>query len=213
MLAERLRTARGRAGLTQKELAIAVGKDRSLLSHVEGGRKGLAYEALAVLAQALNVSVDYLLGLTDDPDPTNDQLARAVADTGVVPIHSEPAVHGVSDGAVITLEGTAMPFRRFRLEQEGIDPEQAAVFRVKGDSMSPTLPDRSVILVDYLRAQLSENCLYVVQIDGSLWPKRAVRNEGEWWLNCDNPNWAPIRRDDRMHVWGQIRWVGHGFSD
>ncbi len=213
MLAERVSAARRRAGLTQKALADVLKRDRSLMSHVEAGRRGLAYDALPVLAKVLNTSVDYLVGLTDDPSPVRQPGGPSDAGTEVVPINSEEAMGGFPGAAVTTLEGTGMPFRRFRLEQEGIDPENASVFRVQGDSMHPTLPDRSVILVDYLRTELRDNCLYVIRSGDYLVAKRVHRREDGWWLHCDNPDWSPVPWEEQMRVRGQIRWVGHGFPE
>ena len=68
MLGERLARARKRAGMTQVELAVALNKDRSLISKVETGVTwaGMAETMLAV-ANELNVSLDYLFGRIDDP--------------------------------------------------------------------------------------------------------------------------------------------------
>ena len=71
MLGERLAASRKRAGLAQVELAVEMGDryDQTMISHVESGRSGLVSEGLAKAALALQVSTDYLLGLTDDPTP------------------------------------------------------------------------------------------------------------------------------------------------
>ena len=63
----RLMTARRRAGLTQAEMAQALGRDRSLISHLERGHTGKMADILRNVAQHLGVSADYLLGLTDSP--------------------------------------------------------------------------------------------------------------------------------------------------
>ena len=69
MLGERLRKARERAGRLQIDVAVASNKHRTLINKVEQGNSGLSVEALAKIAVELGVSTDYLLGLTDDPDP------------------------------------------------------------------------------------------------------------------------------------------------
>ena len=74
MLGDRLAEARRRAGLSQVDLALALGDryDQPMISHVEAGRKTLRFDGLANAAKALKVSSDYLLGLTDDPTPASD---------------------------------------------------------------------------------------------------------------------------------------------
>jgi len=65
----RVRTARERAGMTQMDLAYAIGADGGNVSAIETGRRDAQSTKVAALARALNVSADWLLGLTDDPQP------------------------------------------------------------------------------------------------------------------------------------------------
>ena len=66
--------SRTRVGLSQDQLAHSLGKDRTLISHVEAGRAGLLVNGLVRAAQVLDVSADYLIGLTDDPAPVDDRV-------------------------------------------------------------------------------------------------------------------------------------------
>ena len=69
-LAERVRAGRERVGLSQEKLAQQMGMDRNTLWHIEAGRtKHPRADQLIALAKALEVSTDYLLGLTEDPAP------------------------------------------------------------------------------------------------------------------------------------------------
>ena len=86
MLGERLAASRGRAGLTQKQLAAALGPryDQGMVSRVEAGHKTLRFDGVVKAASELRVSVDYLAGLTDDPEPAarlTNELARERART------------------------------------------------------------------------------------------------------------------------------------
>jgi len=65
----RVRAAREAAGLTQMALAILAEVDGANVSAIETGRRDASSRKVAALARALNVSADYLLGLTDDPAP------------------------------------------------------------------------------------------------------------------------------------------------
>lgn len=57
----RLRAARTAAGLTQKALAERTGLDQSRISRLEKGRVGCDVASLQALANALSVSISYLL--------------------------------------------------------------------------------------------------------------------------------------------------------
>ena len=79
-LGSRIVKARRRAGLAQADLAAALDKQRASISMVETGHRGLPPDSLAKAAKALEVSADYLLGLTDNPMPTTElsaQVAKA----------------------------------------------------------------------------------------------------------------------------------------
>lgn len=66
----RVRQARQRLRLKQGDVARNAGLDAGNLSEIEHGHKPSArIETLASLANVLQVSTDYLLGLTDDPTP------------------------------------------------------------------------------------------------------------------------------------------------
>ena len=69
MRKDRLRATRLSNDLTQEELAVKIGTDVKQVSRWESGKFAPNIETLVVIAQALNVSADYLLGLTDNPSP------------------------------------------------------------------------------------------------------------------------------------------------
>jgi transcriptional regulator with XRE-family HTH domain len=70
----RVRKARDDLGISREELVqqmpVSLRMDRNTLWHIEAGRtKNPRADQLLALAHVLHVSVDYLLGLTDDPTP------------------------------------------------------------------------------------------------------------------------------------------------
>ena len=79
MIGDRLATARKKKGLTQIELAEALGGryNQQMISHVERDRSTLRVDGLVNAAKVLNVSTDYLLGFTDDPTSADDRLSLA----------------------------------------------------------------------------------------------------------------------------------------
>ncbi|WP_457221110.1 helix-turn-helix domain-containing protein [Mycobacteroides abscessus] len=58
----KIRQCRVRQGLTQEELALRSGVTRNVLIDVEHGRRGLLYERLFDIADAMDVSVGELVG-------------------------------------------------------------------------------------------------------------------------------------------------------
>ena len=56
-------------GYTQIKMQMMTGIDQSDYSKLENGKRNLTFEQCRRLAVALETSMDYLSGLTDDPRP------------------------------------------------------------------------------------------------------------------------------------------------
>ena len=67
ILGERVRRRRMVLGLNQTAFADHVGIPVPTLSSIEHGHQSIYVERVVQLAQALDVSTDFLLGLADDP--------------------------------------------------------------------------------------------------------------------------------------------------
>ena len=56
-------------GYTQVKMQILTGIDQSDYSKIESGKRYYTYEQCRRIALALNTSMDYLAGLTDEKEP------------------------------------------------------------------------------------------------------------------------------------------------
>ena len=65
----RLKDLRKERGYTQVKMQMLTGIDQSDYSKIESGRRYLTYEQCKRIALALNTSMDYLAGLTDEKEP------------------------------------------------------------------------------------------------------------------------------------------------
>jgi len=73
----RISELRENNNLTQEELAKNLGITRASLSHYETSRREPDYETLTKIADYFQVSLDYLMGRTDDPKPSvNESVQR-----------------------------------------------------------------------------------------------------------------------------------------
>ena len=66
MFSERLRLAREHRGFNQSDLAKRAGLQASAISHFETGTRKPSFDNLRRLADALDVTTDYLLGRVKD---------------------------------------------------------------------------------------------------------------------------------------------------
>ncbi|MBQ4369619.1 MAG: helix-turn-helix transcriptional regulator [Oscillospiraceae bacterium] len=65
----RLRDLRKSKGLTQVQMQMLTGIDQSDYSKIESGKRYYTFEQCRRIALALNTSMDYLAGLTDEKSP------------------------------------------------------------------------------------------------------------------------------------------------
>ena len=69
MFMNRLRELRKERGFTQIKMQMLTGIDQSDYSKIENGKRNMSFEQCRRLAAALETSMDYLAGRTDDPRP------------------------------------------------------------------------------------------------------------------------------------------------
>lgn len=75
---DRVKRLREKRAMTQAQLAADTGVAQSYLSEIErGATPSVGSDALVSVARALDTSVDYIVGLTDDPrSPTRQPLDK-----------------------------------------------------------------------------------------------------------------------------------------
>ena len=211
--------------MAQVDLAVALGRDRTLISHVESNRAGLLVDGLARVSRELKVSADYLLGLTDDPTPYAELAEKlgALADEAAlavspeirevpgarpIPVHRLQSAAG---GGAVDLDETIKTFAYFRqewLSKKGLTSSQCSIINVAGESMEPTLPDGCVILLDRNRTRRLPGHIFVVRTEDGLIVKFAGKDkDGGWQLASDHPSWKPVPWPDGAEVIGEVKWM------
>ena len=65
----RLKKLRKERGFSQIKMQMLTGIDQSDYSKIETGKRSMSFEKCRRVALALETSMDYLAGLTDDPKP------------------------------------------------------------------------------------------------------------------------------------------------
>lgn len=68
----RIKELRMKKGITQAELAKKIGVQGAAISKYENEQLQISNEVLKLLASIFDVSIDYILCLTDDPTPVRD---------------------------------------------------------------------------------------------------------------------------------------------
>ena len=234
IVGQRLRSARALRGFTQQQLAARIAVSREAISMVEHGRSRLSFDKVATAARMLEVSTDYLGGLTEDPTPAA-RLARALAAaTGgefLDDLSERDATGGDGDYAGVWVLATSVggdvvaygervtgrvKFRRAWLARHGLVARNCRVFGVVGESMEPTLVDGCSILVDHASRRRRLGRIYVVRSEEGLVVKRAGRDAaGVWQLVSDNPDkltWPNRTWPPDAGIVGEVKWTARTFA-
>jgi transcriptional regulator with XRE-family HTH domain len=107
---DRIAFLREKSALTQVELANKLGISRASLSHYETSRREPDYETIHRIATFFKVSIDYLLGRSDQPDKVLDNDVRDFVD------HLELSDDKILERFALMIDGeklTADEARRF----------------------------------------------------------------------------------------------------
>ncbi len=194
------------------------------LSQFEHALHEPAAGTLGRLARKLEVSSDYLLGLTDDPTPS-DRLAEVASRVSELEDAGALAHTGHEFRPVLLTQGTgiaagaganadeervlgSLAFRDDWLRRHSLNPKRCRVIEVTGDSMEPTLQHRAMILVDFQRTARRHNKIFAVRVDDGPVVKRLQRTEDGWCLTSDNTAYTPIPWPRDAQVRGQVMWTG-----
>ena len=231
---ERVREARQLRKLTQKELARRVGTSASQISMMETNKSGTSLKTAMSVATALRISLDYLAGWVDDPRParvllgelnakmadlhdSDEEYAAEPSQTKVeatVQIGISQTESTAGAGATVQNEHvrTKVTFPARWLFERGLRPSSCQFIRVRGESMEPTLPDGSLILVDLATEHPKSNKIFVIRTGDELIVKRLVRDpKVVWLLESDHPQrsrWPTQLWPNDAEIVGEVRWVG-----
>ncbi len=187
LTALRLRQCREDSRETLEQIGLLTGVNKSTVMRWErGDTSKINLPTLYALARHFHVDPQWLQGLTDDP--TERESSRPIT-ADVVPVPVIGAVRAGCGGVVFE-------------DPSGTEPVDAAILRgnedyfwlrVSGDSMTPMINDRDLVLVR--RQESVDSGRYaVVMVDGEEGlVKRVVYSEDWIELQSVNPYYPPRR--------------------
>lgn len=208
---DKLKECRRSKNMTLEELAAKYnrrfdgGLSKGTLSKYENNKQEPLVSVVTNLTELLDVSSDYLLGRSDNPNP--EELCESRENDNVYNI---PVFNSVSAGFGKLADSTPEDFVPTYLPY-GAVPENYIRINVSGDSMSPLIDDGSQILVR-LQSSVESGAVAVVLLDGEeAFVKRV--NYGINWLELESVNpYYPIKRFEnhdisRVTVLGLVKEV------
>lgn len=132
----------------------------------------------------------------------------------LVPRYNAEASAGAGSLVERESEIGRLAFRRDWLSEKGLSVKDLAVIRVKGDSMSPTIRDGSLVLVNTSQEKVGEDGIYVLVYEGHLVAKRLQADfaTGGLFILSDNPSYKEryVAKDsaEGLYIIGRAIWAG-----
>lgn len=120
IVGRRLKEARNKAGMTQQQVADALGVARSTVATWESGQNDVDTATLKRLAEMYGTTTDWLLGSDDTPDPQES------------PDMTERLMRVLEDLAASLREREAI--ERMRVEMERMRVEQVEAVRARAEA-------------------------------------------------------------------------------
>lgn len=194
-IGERIKKARLKKGLTLIEVAEKLGKTEATIQRYESGNiKNLKNDTIEELANVLRVSPAHLMGWD-----LLDNVIELSPATVKVPIMGK-----IACGDPIYAEEN---FSGYRYESPDMLPSGKLVYlEAKGDSMEPTIPNGSYVLIrEQPSVEYGEIAAVLVNGDTEITLKRVKRQGDTVILMPDNPSHEPyiITADNPARIIGK----------
>lgn len=185
-------------GLTLLEVAERLGKTEATIQRYESGNiKNLKNDTIEDLASVLNVSPAYLMGWDTNFIPTN--IISLSPTTVKIPILGK-----IACGDPITAEENLIGYR---YESPDLLPNGKLIFlQAKGDSMEPTIPNGSYVLIrEQPDVENGEIAAVLVNGDTEATLKRVKKQGDTVFLMPENPRHEPyvITSDNPARIIGK----------
>jgi phage repressor protein C with HTH and peptisase S24 domain len=193
------------------DLARIIGVSDNAIYKWLSGRGQPSVANLVALAKAAKVSVEWLA--------TGQEVAVAKRLSAAVSEHSEFAFLAHYDTAEPGARGETLRSKQvvdhLAFKKEWVrtrldaDPRNLLLIETVGDSMTPTLEDADLLLVDLSEPRFRHDGIYVLRRDDELEVKRLQRRpDGHLNIISDNSAYGPSVVDaDSVQVIGRVIWA------
>jgi SOS-response transcriptional repressor LexA len=187
------------------ELARISGLNRRMLDRYRAGTEP-SLSAAVRLAKGLNVPLD---ALVYDVDVIKQDVDDDMILLPLLSIHGGAGPGLMADQLEVIQN---IPFSRQLLRRSGVRPEDVHAIRTRGDSMTPTIQDGQILLIDRSVRRVRQDAVYALSIDDDIRIKRVQRSfDGSLTLKSDNPAYEPELLSpadaETLRIEGRVFWT------
>jgi len=197
-----LKELREKRGINQNELAKLLGLNMSTISAYERGIRKPSKKVLIQLSRLFEISLEYLLRVSEDLDPPN---AQDPGDEEVFRIRNYLKQKGIDAENAFEFSQEQIPLlgltgaganilAKEKAEDYIYGPNGDFAVRVYGESMEPLIKNGSIALIKRIPIEQFKNrniALVIVNHDQALLKRLYLTKNGVWLLS-ENPHYDPI---------------------
>lgn len=221
-LKDRLKAVRLASGLSQTQLGKLAGVSQSAIAALESGRNKSA-TFIPLIASVLNVNALWLSDGVGEMRPGDGKPSSLVTITPtaqdyiLIPMMDaapKMGIGGILPDYDMVIDGLRLSKGWVRQNLPTItSPKNLSVLSAFGDSMSPTLNDGDILLIDCGVNELKLDAVYVLALNDELYVKRVQRRitDGAVTIKSDNTMYDPVtvtnHEKDSLRVLGRVVWA------
>jgi len=174
-----IRKFRKAKGMTQKELGFRIGVAHNTISGYENGSNEPDQNILFAIADVLGVSINDLFPSPTNLEPVDPEVARI------------PVLGTIACGEPLLVAENYSEY--IYMPKDRLPTGKLFYLRAKGNSMAPTIPDGSLVLIRE-QPEVESGAIAAVLVNGDeeATLKRVKRQGNMLILLPDNPEYEPI---------------------
>lgn len=184
-----------------------------------GSTKNIESQHLAKIAKEYNASLEWLISGTGEMVAV-EQVVEVIAteeDFAFIPFYDAHGScgDGYHNGDHVVIK-SELAFKRTWLKAENLQEKDLAIITAKGDSMSPTITDGAILLINSNYKRLESGRVYALVFNNEVRVKRLFLGfGGDCRIASDNPN-KTLYPDEtisaealaNLHIVGRVVWMG-----
>lgn len=205
----KLKEIRKALGVTQEELALKLGVNKSKIKNIEAETQSITIEVAKELNKVYNINLGWLLtdkGSMYVEEPAFNSVMREEQ------FESEcinaPYFAASAGGGHYLDANQTYPVPLFEIKKLGVDPKRVAVIEICGQSMYPSINDGDILIVESEPSRIIDSEVYIINYEDQLYCKRILKNIKSLILKSDNPEYSPITVEgqeiEKLRIVGRV---------
>lgn len=200
----RIKQLRESLSMSMEGLADAIGVSWQTVQQWENGKTAPKRKRLEDVAEVLKTTVDFLM----------TGGAASAESEEFVSVKRVDVRLSAGRGTIVFSEDekSRLSFRRDFLSSSGANPDNVVSAVAHGESMSPTIPNGAVVLLNLNDKGVTNKKVYAFRMNGNLHIKRLAKDKaGDIIAKSDNPEYEDMNLstcDEPVEIIGRAFWMG-----